>query len=237
MVSLEMKRAFPAECSIMLFSATYEDTVAQFATRVVPKEGRSSIRLKQEELSLEKITQYYIECESYEHKFQKVTELFEYMTVGQTIIFLDRRVTAKKLCDDLTNVSHKVSLLHGKDMENRIRDSVMESFRKGETKVLITTNVLARGIDVSQVTLVINFDIPSKRNEETGAWVPDRATYLHRIGRSGRFGRSGIAINLVHDSNSRAALDDFRQYFGRTIDPFPDELQELDTILRKLAND
>jgi len=234
-VSLEIKRALSPECSIMLFSATYEDTVAQFATRVVPKEGRSSIRLKQEELSLDKITQYYIACDSYEEKFKKVSELFQYITVGQAIIFLERRVTAKQLHSQLQGEQHKVSLLHGKDMENKLRDSVMASFRKGETKVLITTNVLARGIDVSQVTLVINFDLPTKRNENGYGYSPDRATYLHRIGRSGRFGRSGIAINLVHDDRSREAMEDFKNYFGRPILPFPStELQELDNILRKL---
>jgi len=123
-----------------------------------------------------------------------------------------------------------VGLLHGTDMTIELRDQVMASFRKGDIKILIATNVLARGIDVSQITLVINYDLPyaSLMNK------PDRATYLHRIGRSGRFGRPGIAINFVHDDLSRDAIEDFRTYFGRPITPFPSDLQELDEMLRKL---
>eukprot|EP01088_Endostelium_zonatum_P022533 TRINITY_DN978_c0_g1_i3.p1 TRINITY_DN978_c0_g1~~TRINITY_DN978_c0_g1_i3.p1 ORF type:complete len:709 (-),score=262.30 TRINITY_DN978_c0_g1_i3:15-2141(-) len=232
-ISLEMRKALSPECSIMLFSATYEEEVAMFATKVVPKEGRVSIRLKPEEISLDKITQFYIQVPNYMSKFNKVSELFNFMTVGQTIIFLERRVTAKKLFDQLVSEGHKVSLLHGKDMETMLRDKVMDSFRKGETKVLITTNVLARGIDVSQVTLVVNFDLPSRY---TGAGVEaDRSTYLHRIGRSSRFGRAGVAINLIHDDNGLVVLKDFEKFWGKEITPFPEDLQELDNILKQVV--
>lgn len=89
---------------------------------------------------------------------------------------------------------HTVSLLHGgEDMSSVERDKVIDDYREGKTRVLITTNVLARGIDILQVMLVINYDLPL---DERGQ--PDPSTYLHRIGRSGRFGRKGIAINFVH---------------------------------------
>lgn len=98
---------------------------------------------------------------------------------------------------------HKVSVLHGA-YEGANRDSVLDEFRTGVSKVLITTNVLARGIDVSSVSMVINYDIPMKgppRNES-----PDAETYLHRIGRTGRFGRVGCSITFVHDKRSFNAL-------------------------------
>jgi len=237
-ISLDMRKSLAAECSIMLFSATYEEEVAAFATKVVPREGRLSIRLKPEEISLDKVTQYYIKVNDYGGKFNKVSELFNFMTVGQTIIFLERRLTAKKLYEQLTSEGHKVSLLHGKDMETTARDSVMDSFRRSETKVLITTNVLARGIDVSTVTLVINFDLPQRYNNGglggRGTLEADRSTYLHRIGRSSRFGREGVAINLVHDDNGMMVLKDFEKFWGIPINAFPDDLQELDSILKSV---
>eukprot|EP01088_Endostelium_zonatum_P018495 TRINITY_DN5961_c0_g1_i1.p1 TRINITY_DN5961_c0_g1~~TRINITY_DN5961_c0_g1_i1.p1 ORF type:complete len:489 (-),score=121.98 TRINITY_DN5961_c0_g1_i1:52-1476(-) len=227
--ALTIRNQLSKDCAIMLFSATYEDDTAAFGTRMVPEEGRASIKLKQEELSIDKISQYVIKCRNYEERFDIVSKLFDYMTVGQTIIFVEKILNAKKLYNKLQQDGHKISILYGKDMDVNIRDKVMNSFREGETKVLITTNVLARGIDVSQVTLVINFDVPMGRGG-----VPDRGTYLHRIGRSGRYGRSGIAINIASDEVSWRALLDFQSYFSRKINDFPQDLQELDNMLRAL---
>jgi ATP-dependent RNA helicase DDX19/DBP5 len=102
---------------------------------------------------------------------------------------------------------HSVSLLHGGDprkggMTPEQRDSVMVEFREGRSQVLITTNVLARGVDVPAVGLVINFDIPTGANNQ-----PDFDAYVHRIGRAGRFGRKGATINFLHDDASRRNLD------------------------------
>ncbi len=84
-----------------------------------------------------------------------------------------------------------VSSLHG-DMEQKERDNIMREFRTGSSRVLITTDLLARGIDVQQVSLVINYDLPTNREN-----------YIHRIGRGGRFGRKGVAINFVADQDVR----------------------------------
>lgn len=97
---------------------------------------------------------------------------------------------------------HKVSVLHGGN-EGSERDSLLEDFRTGKSKVLITTNVLARGIDVSTVSMVINYDIPMKG---MGDGVHDTETYLHRIGRTGRFGRVGVSITFISDKKSYNAL-------------------------------
>jgi len=96
------------------------------------------------------------------------------------------------------------------------RDRVMADFKSGKTTVLISTNVLARGIDVLQVTLVVNYDIPL-----TGDNKPDPTTYIHRIGRSGRFGRKGVAINFVHNQWSKKALEDIAVYYGAKIAQLP----------------
>ena len=85
-----------------------------------------------------------------------------------------------------------VSAMHG-DMDQKERDVIMREFRSGSSRVLITTDLLARGIDVQQVSLVINYDLPTNREN-----------YIHRIGRGGRFGRKGVAINFVTDDDKRA---------------------------------
>lgn len=96
----------------------------------------------------------------------------------------------------MTQEGHTVVSLHGL-MDTAQRDEVMANFRDGKSKVLIATNVIARGIDVLQVNMVVNYDMPITVEGE-----PDVETYLHRIGRTGRFGRQGISINFVHDRRS-----------------------------------
>jgi ATP-dependent RNA helicase DDX19/DBP5 len=108
----------------------------------------------------------------------------------------------------MTEDGHVVTVLHGA-RDAAERDAVMDGFRSGKTKVLITTNVLARGIDVNQVNMVINYDLPV---DQRGS--PDFETYLHRIGRTGRFGRTGVSIAFIHDPKSWKELDAFQQYFG-----------------------
>ena len=105
---------------------------------------------------------------------------------------------------------HKVSALTGAN-DGADRDALLDDFRSGRSKVLITTNVLARGIDVSSVSMVINYDIPMKG---AGDREPDAETYLHRIGRTGRFGRVGVSISFVHDRKSFDALSQIAEHYG-----------------------
>jgi ATP-dependent RNA helicase DDX19/DBP5 len=108
----------------------------------------------------------------------------------------------------MTEDGHLVTVLHGL-RDSAERDAVMDDFRSGKTKVLITTNVLARGIDVNQVNMVINYDLPVDVRGN-----PDFETYLHRIGSTGRFGRTGVSIAFIHDRRSWSKMDAFQQYFG-----------------------
>jgi len=107
-----------------------------------------------------------------------------------------------------------VSSLHG-DMPQQEREEIMKEFRGGETRVLITTDILARGIDIQQVSLVINYDLPNNRE-----------LYIHRIGRSGRYGRKGVAINFVTESDV-GILRDIEQYYSTQIDEMPMNVSEL----------
>jgi len=138
-----------------------------------------------------------------------LADIYSLLTIGQSIIFVGTKATADKVHETLSNAGYTCSVLHS-SVENAQRDATMEAFRQGESTVLITTNVLARGVDVDNVCLVVNYDVPVDRNEE-----PDFETYLHRIGRTGRFGRKGTAINLISDNKSLAVLTAIEKHFAR----------------------
>ena len=113
----------------------------------------------------------------------------------------------------MTEQGHRVVAVHGA-FEGADRDNILEEFRQGRSKVLITTNVLARGIDVQTVSMVINYDIPMKYMGNHSEQEPDYETYLHRIGRTGRFGRVGVSISFVFDKKSYMALSAIAVHFG-----------------------
>jgi len=198
----------PRECQFLFFSATWDDEVAEFAERIVPK-PRTTIRLERSKLALSQIAQYYTQCSSDEARFQVLSDIYSSIQISQSIIFCQRKDTATWLAKKMNEAGHAVSLLHG-NLETSMRDSVINDYRHGKTRVLITTNVMARGIDIRQITLVINYDIPLDRRGK-----PDFAIYLHRIGRSGRFGNAGIALNFVSDQKSMSDLKQIEDYFQR----------------------
>jgi len=109
----------------------------------------------------------------------------------------------------LSEAGYTCSVLHG-NIEPAMRDVTMEAFRNGESNVLITTNVLARGVDIDNVCMVVNYDAPTDKDGN-----PDFETYLHRIGRTGRFGRKGTALNLIDDQKSIEVLAAIEQYFAK----------------------
>jgi ATP-dependent RNA helicase DDX19/DBP5 len=150
--------------------------------------------------------------------------------VGSTIIFVHTRKTAHEVYTKMKAEGHQVSLLHGGDMEPAERDKVLDDFRSNKTRILITTNVLARGIDILQISLVINYDLPLDANSK-----PEPETYLHRIGRSGRFGRAGIAINFVDDDKSKRDLKYIEKHFQKDCKPFKEEdLEQLGKMLQAI---
>eukprot|EP00708_Paratrimastix_pyriformis_P002128 GAFH01000867.1.p1 GENE.GAFH01000867.1~~GAFH01000867.1.p1 ORF type:complete len:830 (-),score=220.49 GAFH01000867.1:42-2399(-) len=202
--TVPLVRSMLPTCQIACFSATLEKA-RQCVIDIVP--SPQMITVRREELTLDEIDQFFIEVPNYRMRFELLEQLYQELCIGQSIIFTQTRVDAKELNDRMTAAGHSVSVLHG-DLATSERDKVIDEFRQGESKVLIATNVLARGIDVSQVSLVINFDIPL--NEQK---FPDPETYLHRIGRSGRFGRKGVALNFVN-TQGRVAIEFFKTYFS-----------------------
>ncbi|KAI8500373.1 ATP-dependent RNA helicase ddx25 [Branchiostoma belcheri] len=196
-------------CQMLLFSATYDDPVMAFAQVVVP--DPVIIRLRREEESLDNIKQYYVTCENRDAKFRALSNIYGVVSIGQCMIFCHTRKTAAWLAEKMKGDGHAVALLTGELMVEQ-RVAVINRFRDGKEKVLITTNLCARGIDIEQVTLVVNFDIPVDQYGQ-----PDCENYLHRIGRTGRFGKTGLAINMVDGPRSMSQLGKIQDHFGKKI--------------------
>lgn len=169
-----MRSQVPKTCQLVLFSATFPDNVREFAARLAPQ--ANEIRLKREELNVDLIKQFYMDCKDEAHKYEVLVELYNLLTIGQSIIFCAKRETADTIARRMTAEGHKVDSLHGK-LDTTERDRTIDAFRDGKSKVLIATNVIARGIDIMQVTMVVNYDMPVKQSGQ-----PDAETYLHRIG-------------------------------------------------------
>ncbi|GAB0091429.1 RNA helicase [Sergentomyia squamirostris] len=206
---IRIHRHLTKDCQMMFFSATYEKEVMDFAEYIV--EDPTIIRLKREQESLDNITQYYVHCRNQDDKYQAIQNIYGVITVGQAIIFCHTRKTAAWLAGKMSKDGHSVAVLSG-DLTVEQRLAVLDRFRNGMEKVLITTNVLSRGIDVEQVTIVVNFDMPM---DQTGG--ADCETYLHRIGRTGRFGKNGIAINLIDSEKSLNICRTIEGHFRKTI--------------------
>ncbi|KAI1705067.1 DEAD/DEAH box helicase domain-containing protein [Ditylenchus destructor] len=199
-------------CQCMLFSATYSDRVFEFAEQLIA--DPVIITIRRQDQSLPYIRQYYIRCEGRDKKYQAIVALYQSLTVASSIIFCYTRSSAVWLAEKLRQSGRDCALLHG-ELSVPERAQVAEDFREGRHNVLITTNVSARGLDMPQVSLVVNYDPPVTYEEYPKA---DFDTYLHRIGRTGRFGKPGIAINLVDGEAAMEYVNAFREHFGRSID-------------------
>jgi ATP-dependent RNA helicase len=166
------------------------------------------ILVKRDELTLEGIKQFFVSVEKEEWKFETLCDLYNTLTVSQAVIFCNTRRKVEWLSQKMREANFTVSMMHG-EMTQAERDDIMREFRSGASRVLITTDLWARGIDVQQVSLVINYDLPNNREN-----------YIHRIGRSGRFGRKGVAINFVKTDDIRI-LRDIEQFYATQIDEMP----------------
>lgn len=202
----------PASTQVVLLSATMPQEVLEVTTKFM----RDPIRIlvKKDELTLEGIKQFYIAVEKEDWKLDTLCDLYETVTITQAVIFCNTRRKVDWLTEKLHQREFTVSAMHG-DMEQAQRDVIMKEFRSGSSRVLITTDLLARGIDVQQVSLVINYDLPTNREN-----------YIHRIGRGGRFGRKGVAINFVTNDDVRM-LRDIEQFYNTQVDEMPMNVADL----------
>merc|ERR1719245_144867 len=205
-------KTLPPNIQVSLFSATMPPDILDLTAKFM----RDAVRIlvKKNELTLEGIRQFYVAIEKEEWKLDTLCDLYETLTITQAIIYCNTRRKVDFLADEMQKRDFTISTMHA-DLDQTERDLVMREFRSGSSRVLISTDLLARGIDVQQVSLVINYDLP--QNMEN---------YLHRIGRSGRFGRKGVAINFVTNSDVRA-MKDIEKYYHTQIEEMPMDIADL----------
>ena len=208
----DVYRYLPPETQVVLVSATLPVDVLEMTSKFMTDPIR--ILVKRDELTLEGIKQFFVAVEKEEWKFDTLCDLYDTLTITQAVIFCNTKKKVDWLTEKMRANNFTVSAMHG-DMPQKERDAIMGEFRGGTTRVLITTDVWARGIDVQQVSLVINYDLPTNREN-----------YIHRIGRSGRYGRKGVAINFVK-ADDVGALRDIEQYYSTQIDEMPQNVADL----------
>jgi superfamily II DNA/RNA helicase len=171
------------------------------------------IVLRNEQLTLEGIRQYLVESKE-ELKLETFLEICNSIEISEAIIYCNSKKNVEFLTEEMNKKGFKVSSIHI-DLPVIERDRIMNEFRKGVSRILITTDLFARGIDVHQVRLVINYDLPLHKE-----------IYIHRIGRSGCFGRKGYAINFV-TAEEKDKLEQLQKFYNTTIDALPSDLSEI----------
>ena len=179
----QMFHMFNTDLQVAIFSATLPTEIIDLTNRFMRKPVK--ITLEAEKLNLDGIQQYYIALPSDQSKLDTLKDLFGTLHLKQTIVYANSVNRVIDLYDAMRNDDHSVCCIHS-SMTTDERKKAIAEFRAGSYRILISSNLTARGIDVQQVSVVINFDIPR-----------DVHSYLHRIGRSGRWGRKGLAINFV----------------------------------------
>jgi translation initiation factor 4A len=196
----------PQATQVGLFSATIPVEMLDITKHFMKSPLR--ILVKSEQLTLEGIKQFYVFIKKEEDKFDTLCDLYGTIAVTQAMIYCNSKKKVEMLKNKLLDNNFTVECIHG-DMSQEERNEIMSKFRLGSSRILITTDILSRGIDVQQVSLVLNYDVPIEKE-----------TYIHRIGRSGRFGRKGVAINFVtgFDINK---LDKIRKFYSTQIDELP----------------
>ncbi|ODV96619.1 hypothetical protein PACTADRAFT_54479 [Pachysolen tannophilus NRRL Y-2460] len=205
-------RLLPPTTQVVLLSATMPQDVLEVTTKFMRNPVR--ILVKKDELTLEGIKQFYINVDEEKFKFECLCDLYDSISVTQAVIFCNTKRKVEYLTEQLTENNFTVSAIHS-ELSQKERDTIMEEFRTGSSRILISTDLLARGIDVQQVSLVINYDLPSNKEN-----------YIHRIGRGGRFGRKGVAINFVTEEDV-GMMREIEQFYSTQIEEMPASINDL----------
>jgi translation initiation factor 4A len=196
----------PDEVQVAIFSATLPTETMQMTSKFM--QSPITIKVKSEDLNLECIQQFYVSLSNDDTKYDMLKHLYENLSVSQSIVYAN----SVKRVDDLTRAMEadgfSVSCIHS-NMPSEQRKRIMQSFRTGNSRVLISSDLTARGMDVQQVNTVINFDLPRCVHN-----------YLHRIGRSGRWGRKGVAINFITRQDIYT-LKTIEEHYKSTIKELP----------------
>ena len=201
----------PNDIQVGLFSATMTNEVLELTKKFMREPIK--ILIANEELTLEGIKQFYVEV-SHKNKIDVLLDLYKYLCISQCIIFCNNIKQVEYVRDCLVKDNHDVGCIHG-NLSFEERTQVFSAFKSGKIRILVSTDLLSRGIDVQQISIIINYELPLQIE-----------SYIHRIGRSGRFGRKGIGISLV-DPMDIKYMNDIQNYYQTIIKELPDNLHFL----------
>jgi superfamily II DNA/RNA helicase len=186
--------------------------VVDIADKFLEKPVR--ILLAADQVTLSGIKQYYVNVEREDWKFDVLTDIYQHLTINQALIYVNKRQKAEWLATKMRDAGFTLEFIHG-EMDVAERKKRMQDFRAGGVRVLISTDLLARGIDVQQVSIVINYELPLQREN-----------YIHRIGRSGRYARKGVAINLLLN-DEMSLKEDIERAYSTSIVELPSDVAAL----------
>jgi len=204
----------PKECQICLFSATKTDQTLDLSTKFL--NNPETILVEDKNVTLEGIQQYKVVINE-EWKYDTLIDIYNLLNISQCIIYVNHKNKLMNIYDALIEKQYPVDFIHGEITKSE-RENKLTKFKNGKIRLLLSTDLLARGIDVQQLNLVINFDLP--RSKET---------YIHRIGRSGRYGRKGVAINLVNNREI-GMISEIEEHYKITIDELPQNINDIFNI-------
>jgi len=209
----DIYQTLPETIQTALYSATMPQEVLELTKKFM--NDPIKILLSQDEVSLDGLTQYYISLNNDDEKLLTILDLFEAFTkISQAMIFCSSKRRVDWLKKKLEENKFTVSAIHS-DMSQQERDEIMKQFRSGNSRILVSTDLLARGIDVQQTSLVMNYDMP-KYHEN----------YMHRIGRTARYGKKGVAINLVTNQEYKL-VKEIEKIYGVTVEPLPGDVNSI----------
>ena len=205
-------QCIPTECQVAVFSATLPPEVLDLTAKFM--RDPVTLTIEAPKLNLEGIQQYFVAVPDDRVKYDALKDLFAQLTINQSIIYVNSVQRVVTLYESMIQDGFSVCCIHS-SMRREEREKAFYEFRTGTHRVLISSNVTARGIDVQQVSTVLNFDVPG-----------DVHTYLHRIGRSGRWGRKGLAINFM-TRRDVAMMRRIEEYYRSSIKELPQDVGAL----------
>jgi superfamily II DNA/RNA helicase len=204
----------PENIQCIMISATMTYNVLNISKKLMFEPIK--VLLKNSEIAVDLISQFYVNVESEEFKFDTLLDLYSIISTSQAIIFANTIKKVDWLKEKLEEQNFEITYIHGK-MVSKEREDIIKDFRDGKTRILLTTDLLARGIDIPEVNLVINYDLPDTKE-----------TYIHRIGRCGRFNKKGVAITMVkmNDVSDNKLFNKMKYHYKIKIDIMPDNIEK-----------
>jgi translation initiation factor 4A len=211
---LELFEKSPNGVQVILISATISKNVFNSSNKFI--HDPIKVLLRNDEIAVDLISQFYIDVETEEYKFDTLLDLYNLISTSQTIIFCNTIRKIEYLEENLKKNNFPITVIHS-NMTQQERDTVVKEFREGKTRLLLTTDLLSRGIDIPQVNMVINYDLPVNKE-----------TYIHRIGRCGRFDKKGVSITLVRmkDPSDSKTLFRMKQFYKIQIKEMPNDINQ-----------